>query len=49
MYYEQESRRLKNSIAEHVVYGWADEPNQVRTPYVEDDSEMFTIINEVPF
>lgn len=49
MYYEQESRRLKNSIAEHVVYGWADEPNQVRTPYVEDDSEMFTTINEVPF
>lgn len=49
MYYEQESRRLKNSIAEHVVYGWQDEPNQVRTPYVEDDSEMFTTINEVPF
>ena len=27
MYYEVESRRLKNSIAEHVVYGWQDEPN----------------------
>lgn len=27
MYYEMESRRLKNSIAEHVVYGWQDEPN----------------------
>ena len=25
MYYEMESRRLKNSIAEHVVYGWQDE------------------------
>ena len=24
MYYEQESRRLKNSIAEHIHYGWED-------------------------
>lgn len=24
MYYEMESRRLKNSIAEHIVYGWQD-------------------------
>jgi replicative DNA helicase len=49
MYYEQESRRLKNSIAEHIVYGWQNEPNQVRTPYVEDNTEMFTTISEVPF
>ena len=49
MYYEQESRRLKNSIAEHIVYGWQDEPKEVRTPYVEDTSEMFTTISEVPF
>lgn len=41
----------KNKIAEHIVYGWQTRENdyQVRTPYVEDDSEMFTTINEVPF
>ena len=26
MYYEQESRRLKNTIAEHIRYGWEDAP-----------------------
>lgn len=49
LYYEIESNRLKSSIAEHIVYGWQDEPNEVRTPYVEDTSEMFTTISEVPF
>lgn len=49
LYYEIESNRLKNSIAEHIVYGWQDEPNEVRTPYVEDNTEMFTTISEVPF
>ena len=49
MYYEIESRRFKNDINENIRYGWQDEPNQVRTPYVEDDSEMFTTISEVPF
>ena len=49
LYFEPESRRLKNSVAEHIVYGWQDEPNEVRTPYVEDNSEMFTTISEVPF
>lgn len=28
LYYEPESRRLKNSIAEHVIYGWYEEPTQ---------------------
>lgn len=51
LYFEPESRRLKNNIAEHIVYGWQTGENdyQVRTPYVEDGSEMFTTINEVPF
>lgn len=49
MYYEIESRRFKNDINENIRYGWQDEPNQVRTPYVEDTSEMFTTTNEVPF
>lgn len=28
LYFEPESRRLKNSVAEHIVYGWAEEPVQ---------------------
>lgn len=28
MYYEPESRRLKNSIAENIIYGWQEEPIQ---------------------
>jgi hypothetical protein len=35
MYYEMESRRLKNSIAEHIIYGWQEEPTQVRIEYNE--------------
>lgn len=29
LYYEPESRRIKNSIAEHIVYGWVEEPQQL--------------------
>lgn len=28
LYYEPESRRLKNSIAENILYGWEQEPTQ---------------------
>ena len=28
LYFEPESRRLKNSIAEHIHYGWEEEPTQ---------------------
>lgn len=51
LYFEPESRRLKNSIAEHVVYGWADEPNQVQPTYNEEvyNSDMFTTLDEAPF
>lgn len=28
MYYEPESRRFKNEVAEHIVYGWQEEPTQ---------------------
>lgn len=28
LYFEPESRRLKNTVAEHIVYGWASEPIQ---------------------
>ena len=40
MYYEMESRRLKNSIAEHVVYGWQEEPNVYEQPKDETQSAM---------
>ena len=28
MYYENESRRLKNEISEHIIYGWEEHPQQ---------------------
>lgn len=28
LYYEPESRRLKNSVAENVIYGWYEQPTQ---------------------
>ena len=28
MYYEYESRRLKNEISEHIIYGWEEQPQQ---------------------
>ena len=40
MYYEMESRRLKNSIAEHIVYGWQEEPNVYEQPKEESQSTM---------
>lgn len=50
MYYEVESRRLKNTIAEHVVYGWIEEPTQVTFDY-HDDSRPFIdySLDEAPF
>lgn len=50
MYYEVESRRLKNTIAEHVVYGWLEEPTQVTFDY-HDDSRPFIAysLDEAPF
>ena len=40
MYYEMESRRLKNSIAEHIVYGWQEEPNLYEQPQDESQATM---------
>lgn len=40
MYYEMESRRLKNSIAEHIVYGWQEEPSVYEQPKGEPQSTM---------
>lgn len=38
LFFEPESRRLKNSIAEHIVYGWQDEPNVYEQP--KDDVQQ---------
>jgi archaellum biogenesis ATPase FlaH len=37
MYYEVESRRLKNSVAEHIVYGWQEDHQQAKIQYTGDD------------
>ena len=32
LFFESESRRLKNSVAEHIHYGWEEAPTQVSMP-----------------
>ena len=51
LYYEPESRRLKNSIAEHVLYGWEDEPQQATMDFETANDMPFAPPNEeiVPF
>lgn len=56
LYFESESRRLKNSVAEHIVYGWQDEPTQVNfyeepsTTQQQDSYYPFGgMIDNVPF
>ena len=39
MYYEVESRRLKNSVAEHIVYNWEEQPSQGTLP-IEPNEEF---------
>ena len=48
MYYEIESRRLKNDVAEHVVYGWQDEPSQAHI-YEEQSMPRQQEDNYYPF
>ena len=38
MYYEVETKRFKNSIAEHIVYGWEDNPTQIDFDYSSNDA-----------
>lgn len=58
LYFEPESRRIKNSVAEHIVYGWASEPTQqafsfppIYEPQSSSNSDWLTPIDEenVPF
>lgn len=38
LYFEPESRRLKNSIAEHIHYGWEDNPTQIDFDYSSNNA-----------
>ena len=49
MYYEPESRRLKNSIAEHIVYGWEEAPTQVEFPTTEEEFPHNDFFSDNPF
>lgn len=40
LYYEQESRRLKNSIAEHIIYGWQEEFTPQELPQASASSDI---------
>lgn len=42
MYYEIETKRFKNYVSEHIIYGWQEQPQQVSFGYVEkeDNSTM---------
>lgn len=53
LYYEPESKRLKNSIAEYIHYGWEEEPHQQTINYYEPREEEDIIgapynPNEIP-
>ena len=39
LFYEPESRRLKNSIAEHVVYGWENGDEQKESTQIQQEFE----------
>lgn len=55
MYYEVESRRLKNEISENIVYGWQEQPAQLtfETTPESDVSDLQDIYdnmsNQLPF
>lgn len=44
MYYESESRRLKNEISEHIIYGWEEQPQQT-SAFTQNSYG----VNETPF
>lgn len=41
LYYEKETRRIKNEIAENIVYGWKEEPVQTTLDLEEDMPEEY--------
>ena len=49
MFYENESRRLKNSISEHIVYGWEEQPKEQEMEYIKEEDFKVLPASEVPF
>lgn len=61
LFYEVETKRFKNYVAEHVIYGWQEEPNKVdnlnyhtdfEQPYysiIKNNDDFLTQGNEAPF
>jgi KaiC/GvpD/RAD55 family RecA-like ATPase len=46
MYYEPETKRFKNYVAEHIIYGWNDQPQEVKMdieekPYIPEPNYSF--------
>lgn len=46
MYYEKETKRFKNSVAEHIIYGWNDQPQEMKMdieekPYTPEPNYNF--------
>lgn len=40
MYYEKESRRLKNEISENIIYGWMEEGKQAEMPMPQQEERF---------
>lgn len=49
LYFEPESRRLKNSVAEHIVYGWQEENDTCYSSPQPENNRMLTTFNNSPF
>lgn len=49
LYYEPESRRLKNSIAENIHYGWEDQPVQQSITYSQPEPNYENQPDNIPF
>jgi hypothetical protein len=59
LYFEIESNRLKNSVAEHIVYNWEEQPTQADLSTMPSDpmnefsisetAEYAPIVEECPF
>ena len=50
LFYESESRRLKNNIAENVTYGWCEQNSMPQAPMEQPtSSERMSAISTLPF
>lgn len=45
MYFEMESRRLKNSVAEHIIYGWQEQGVQEEFPQATHNNSIDIVPN----